>query len=137
MISTELVSAVPFGKTTNSTATLSPVRIVEGAVSARARPASCANGSASSEMYFERLSAIAEQRSCSADEIATGLGPRAHATANKRHIDRNGDRRSISNRRLEKGILAKTLFGGRSAARFTGHLLRLPGRLLRAPPHHH
>src|SRR5437868_10864712 len=76
----ELVSAIPLGKTTNSTAMLSPGCSFDGAGRSRGLPTKWANGSASSEMYLERLSAIAEQRSSSAGETATACGPRAHAT---------------------------------------------------------
>src|SRR5438270_1580883 len=80
MTRTVLVSATPLGSTTNSTAALSPGCIFEGAGGVRGVPATWANGRASSETYFDKVSEIAEHRSSSAENVM-GFGPRAQAAA--------------------------------------------------------
>jgi hypothetical protein len=75
---TVLVSAIPLGRTTKSTATLSPGRIEAGTGSVRGVPSRCASGSASSDMYLETLSDTPAHRASSSGVIDSGLGPDAH-----------------------------------------------------------
>src|SRR6476620_4769052 len=77
VISTELGSASPSGRTTNSTAMLSPRRRDGGTGSTDGVPMRWAKGSASTETYLDRLS----ERAAHAGDTGAGRGGDAPAHA--------------------------------------------------------
>ncbi len=133
VIWTELVSATPSGRTTNSTATLS-AGIIPGTGSVRGVPMMWANGKASSDTYFETLSETPAQRNDSSGEIVTGLGPEAHAPAKSTTpTTRNLFKGSPLPRRYHQGLSSCGLFSAIFPRSLLGSL-RAPPRVFRRVP---
>ncbi|GAC1411755.1 MAG: hypothetical protein NVSMB53_07910 [Gemmatimonadaceae bacterium] len=82
----------------------------------------CANGKASSDMYFETLSEIPAQRSASAGAIGAGLGPEAqvHTATAKAHTTRELFKGSRPPRGNRHEVPSGGLYRGRLGA-ISGH----------------